>query len=157
MKHALWLAAMLALFWIALSGHYTGLLLSFGLASVLFVCWIAKRMDIFGPEAQPLLPSVRAPLYWLWLAKEIQVSALQVIRLVWGPQRGIDPRTGIVKSESLAPLLQVTFANSITLTPGTLSLSIWDDEIEVHALVPESITDLQTGRMAERIRRMGDR
>jgi multicomponent Na+:H+ antiporter subunit E len=46
---------------------------------------------------------------------------------------------------------RVSFANSITLTPGTISLDVLEKEIEVHALTTESATDLESGEMGKRV------
>ena len=49
---------------------------------------------------------------------------------------------------------RVSFANSITLTPGTISLDVLEKEIEVHALTTESATDLESGEMGKRVERL---
>ena len=154
MNHALWLALVLALFWLGLSGHYTPLLLAFGVASIALVGWLAHRMDILDSEAQPLRPSLAAPRYWLWLAGQILISAVSVAKCVWTPRLPIDPAVAEMKAEGLSPLQQATYANSITLTPGTLALAIRRGSIAVHALNRRDLEELRKGAIVAQVRKL---
>jgi multicomponent Na+:H+ antiporter subunit E len=58
-------------------------------------------------------------------------------------------------SADLSELSQMVYANSITLTPGTLSLDVGEEHIEVHSLDPAGIKDLHSGAMLRRVRRLG--
>jgi multicomponent Na+:H+ antiporter subunit E len=148
------LVVMLAAFWLLLSGHVAPLFLFFGAASVLLVAWLARRLDIADDEGRPLQLSLRAPGYWLWLAVQILRSALVVMRRIWSPRLSIDPAVGAVAATAMTDVERVIYANSITLTPGTLALHVDDTRIEVHALERGSLEELAQGAMAARVRQM---
>lgn len=155
MTRVLGLTVMLAAFWLLLSGHYTPLLLSFGAASLLVVTWLSSRMGIIDEEGRPLELSLRAPRYWAWLLLQILTSAVDVSRRIWTLRRPLQPGFGETLVPDMNDVERVTYANSITLTPGTLSVSVSDERIEVHALDASSLNELVRGEMASRVRRMG--
>jgi multicomponent Na+:H+ antiporter subunit E len=148
------LAALLAGFWLVLSGHYTPLLLVLGAGSVGLVVWLVHRMGIVDHESVPLRPAPRLPRYFWWLAGEILRSSVSVTRQVWSPRRALRPAVGVVPTPGLPELSQVIYANSITLTPGTLSLRVDDDGIEVHSLDPAGLRELRAGGMRDRVRKL---
>lgn len=148
------LVLVLAAFWLLLSGHYTVLLVVLGLGSAVLVAWIARRMEIVDHEALPLHLSPRTPLYWAWLAGQMLLSAVAVARQVWSARLAPRPSVGVTPAPDLPELSRVIYANSITLTPGTLSLSVTGEDIEVHSLSPSGVDDLRTGEMLRRVRRL---
>lgn len=154
MKLSIGLAVLLAAFWLVLSGHYTPLILGFGAASVLLVVWLSRRMDIVDHEGRALDLSRGAPAFWTWLGWQILLSSWDVTRRVWTGKPVVRPVMGSVDAKQMSPVAQVTYANAITLTPGTLSVSVHDDDIEVHALDRQLIEDLRAGSMADRARRV---
>lgn len=154
MRRAHSLALPLAAFWLLLSGHYTVLLLVLGLVSVLLVVWITRRMVAAdGTDVGPRL-SVRAAGYAVWLAGQVLVSSWAVFRQVWSLRPDPRPVVGVTPAEDLSVPATVGYANSITLTPGTLSLQVLEDGIEVHALRESDLDDLRAGRMHDRLRRL---
>jgi multicomponent Na+:H+ antiporter subunit E len=146
------MAPPLILFWLVLSGHYTGLLLTLGGVSVALVCWLSWRAAFPERESVAFPLSPRLPRYAVWLVKEVLVSAFAVVRRVWSPRPGLRPSVARTPSPHLSVLTQVVYANSITLTPGTLALDVDEDQIEVHALDPDDLDDLRDGRMLRRVR-----
>lgn len=145
------LTVFLAAIWLLLSGHYTPLLLAFGLGSVVGVVLIARRMDVIDQEGHPVHLTWRVPLYWLWLIWQIVVSNLAVARLVIAPKLALSPRLIEVETPQSNDVGRVTFANSITLTPGTVSMRFEaENRILVHALTADIAADLETGAMARR-------
>lgn len=122
--------------WFALSGHTEPLLLAFGAVSCAIVVLIAWRFGILDRESVPLHLGLRFIGYWAWLAGQIVKSNLEVARLVLQPN-AIDPRLVRVKATQHSDIGRVIHANSITLTPGTVSIEIEGDEILVHALTPK--------------------
>lgn len=149
------LAPFLAAFWLLLSGHFTVLLMALGALSVVLVIWIVRRMDIVDHESLPLHLSLRhTPRYSLWLAGKVLQSALAVARQVWSPRGALQPVVDRAPTRDLPALSQVIYANSITMTPGTLSLSVDDEGIEVHSLQRSGISELQAGGMLARVRRL---
>lgn len=147
-------AVLLAAFWLILSGHYTPLLLTFGAISVALVTWLSFRAELPSDSGSAIRFALRLPRYLPWLAKEVLISSVSVVRTVWTPRPAIQPTIERVPVHDLSVLSQVLYANSITLTPGTLSLSIDDDGVEVHGLKPEYLADLHSERMLTRVRRL---
>ncbi len=150
MAHVVSLTAGLAILWLLLSGHYDPLLLSFGAGSCLFVVYVAHRMDVVDHEGHPVHLTWRLALYWPWLFWEIVKSNIAVARIVLDPKLPIAPRIIKAKASQKSDLGRVVFANSITLTPGTVSIWVYPDHIEVHALDRSFDEDLQSGEMDRR-------
>ena len=142
----------LALFWLVLSGHYTLLLIVLGSVSVALVCWLSWRADFPEREDVALPLSPRLPRYVLWLGKEVLVSAVAVVRKVWSPRQELRPVVDVTPSSDMTVVTQVIYANSITLTPGTLSLDVDEDRIEVHGLDAGDAEALRDGEMMRRAR-----
>ena len=140
--------------WLMLSGHYDPLLIFLGLLSAAGVTLISRRMGIVDAEGQPLALVPGLARYAPWLAKEIINSCLDVALRIVRPGLPIEPATIRVPAEPKTAPGLVAYANSITLTPGTISLEVLEDEIEVHALSAESASELQTGEMGARNRRL---
>ena len=151
MKHVLALSTMLSAFWLINSGHYTPLILSFMIVSVLFVALLCNQMDIVDGESQPLDLTFTIPVYWLWLIKEVVLANIAVARCVWKGPGSINPSVIKVKANQKTDLGIVIYANSITLTPGTVSIDLNGNEITVHALTDASAADLLTGEMDRRV------
>jgi multicomponent Na+:H+ antiporter subunit E len=145
---------LLAAFWVLLSGHYTPLLLTLGAASVLLVCWLTYRAGLPEPRQSAFRFARRLPLYVLWLEKEVLLAAFQVVRRAWSPKIHLDPQIGLTPATRMSALAETTYANSITLTPGSLSIHLADDDIEVHSLDRAGIDALHEGRMLGLIRRL---
>ena len=141
----------LAAYWLALSGYFKGMLLGLGLGSVLLVVWLSRRMDLIDHEGHPVQLSTRMFGYWFWLGREILLSNLAVIPLIL--RGGAKPTVGRIRTGGLRPLGRATLANSITLTPGTLSMRVLDGQIEVHSLDGEILKELQSDRLPARVRR----
>lgn len=144
----------LALFWLVLSGHYTVLLLVLGGVSVALVCWVSWRAAFPEREAVALPLSPGLPRYAVWLVKEVLVSAVAVVRKVWSPRPVLRPVVETTPAADLSVLAQVIYANSITLTPGTLSLDVDPDRIEVHGLDAADLATLHDGRMLHEVRKL---
>lgn len=153
MVHAISLALVLFALWLLLSSHYVPLLIGLGALSVLLVVTIALRMDVVDREGHPIHLSPKALLYWPWLAWEIVKSNVDVARRILSPTLPISPTVIRLKASQKSELGKVIYANSITLTPGTVSIDIDGDKIEVHALTREAAQALRTGDMDRRVTR----
>ena len=151
MVHAISLFAVLYGIWLALSGHYTLLLLVAGAVCAALSVAVAIRMDLIDREGQPVHLTWRAPIYWVWLAVQVVVWSVHVCRHVLSPRLSIDPAVETVKATQPTDLGRVIYANSITLTPGTVSMRVTSDGIDVHALTKEAMEDLKTDEMDARI------
>ena len=144
----------LAVVWLLWSGHYTlesPLIAGFGVASCVAVWWMARRMRAEAPHEVDHTLTPRALLYLPWLLKEIISSSLTVARIVVSPDMRISPRIIRVPTTQRGEGARVLFANSITLTPGTISLEVRDGMVWVHALTEEIGDDLMTGEMDRRV------
>ncbi len=157
-KHAVSLGLFLVILWLLLSGHYTLLLVSCGLLSVTLVVWLALRMDVVDHEGHPLHLDPKALLiYWCWLLKEIFVSNIYVCRLIVSPTMPISPTVIALRSSQSSDLARVIFANSITLTPGTVTVDVDGDITEVHAITEEAARSLLQGSMDTRVTALENR
>ena len=154
MLRATGLFCVLALMWWLWSGYATALLLGFGLISCLLVLWIALRMDVVDREATPLHLTLSVPFYWLWLFKEILRSNIDTCKRILQPGSKVKPVVVNVATDQVSDLGKVIYANSVTLTPGTLSMLLEDDFLQVHALDQSAIDDLTTGAMAARVKQL---
>lgn len=148
------LGVLLLFTWILLSGHYTPLLLGFGVASTLLVLLIAVRMDLIDHEGHPVQLTTRFLGYWLWLAVEIVKANIDVTRRIWSPRMPISPAMFRLRASQRGELGQVIYGNSITLTPGTVTVQIEDGDLLVHALAEEIGEDLAGGEMDRRVTRL---
>ncbi|MBX3660857.1 MAG: Na+/H+ antiporter subunit E [Burkholderiales bacterium] len=147
------LAFFLFVFWLLMSGIYEPFLMGAGLGSSLFVVWIARRMELVDAEGHPAHLGPAALTYWPWLVKEIVLSALAVTRIILDPKLPISPTLVRFRPRQTTTVGLVTHANSITLTPGTISLEVAPGEFLVHALTREgaqAVTDSEMDRRVER-------
>ena len=144
-------ASLIFVFWFMLSGHTEVLLIVLGILSTLLSVYLSKRMDIIDHESYPVHLSLRLLRYYFFLGKEIIVANIDVIKRILTPGNSISPQIFTIPSGKQSDLSKVIYANSITLTPGTVTLALTDDEIKVHALSKEGAEDLQTGRMARAV------
>jgi multicomponent Na+:H+ antiporter subunit E len=151
------LALPLAAFWLLLSGHYTGWLLMFGVLSILLVVVLVRRMDVADGTRYRVRLSLRAPRYAGWLTWQILMSSLAVLRQVWSPRPAPRPAVAVTPVDDLSEVGTVVYANSITLTPGTLSMQLDDAGIEVHALRGTDLDGLQSGVMLDRVQQLEGR
>ncbi len=151
MKYGIALGVVLFGVWLLWSGHFDALLVGFGLASTVAIVLIARRMRILDSEAVPLEITLRALRYAPWLAWEIVKSNLDVARRILDPRLPIDPCVVEVRAGQRRELARVVYANSITLTPGTVSVALEGDTIMVHALTREAAAALESGEMDRRV------
>ncbi|MCK5382416.1 MAG: Na+/H+ antiporter subunit E [Gammaproteobacteria bacterium] len=137
--------------WVLLSGHYTPLMLLFGVLSTLFVVFLATRADLIDRETQPILIKLSVLFYWVWLGREIIKSNIDVTRRILSPGLPISPTVFTVRAGQKTELGRVTYANSITLVPGTVTMDVDKDVFTVHALTREAAADLKRGEMNRRV------
>jgi len=130
------------------------LMLAFGLSSCLLVAWIVSRLQVTDSKEPALAIILRLITYIPWLIKEIVLSNIDVAKRIWRKDMPISPTIATVHASQKTALGLVLHANSITLTPGTLSIDVDADAIEVHALVAESLEPLHEGEMDRRVARL---
>lgn len=155
MLHTLGLGLVLAILWLLLSGYYFNpLLLGLGGGSVILVLFYAHRMDVIDHEGHPIHLGWRAIGYWMWLMWEIVIANFQIARVILTPKMPIKPHLIDVKASQASELGHVIYANSITLTPGTVTVDVEGGILHVHALTQESADGLMTGEMDRRVDEM---
>lgn len=155
MTQAIALAAALAGFWVLLSGYWLPLIIILGVASILLCVYIAHRLDVCDHEGHPVHLTIPGLWYFPWLVKEIVVSNITVAKaILFG---GVRPQVLRVKASQSDELGQTVYANSITLTPGTVSIDVADNFITVHAIMDDTADGLRTGEMDQKVcKLMGD-
>ena len=151
LKHTFKLTLFLFALWLLLSGHYTPLMILLGLLSTLIVVILAERIDLIDRETQPVLIKASVLFYWVWLGREIIKSNIDVTRRILSPGLPISPNIFTVRAAQQSDLGRVTYANSITLVPGTVAMDIDEDVITVHALTQDAAADLKRDEMNRRV------
>jgi len=147
-------ALTVAIIWLLLSGHYTMLILSLGVLSVLTVTWFVWRMDRVDGELAVLPMRPRLLYYLLWLMWQVVLSNIDLVRRIWDPTLPIRPTWQRLDIKVTSPLAKMLYANSITLTPGTLTTDVREDHFMVHSLTSDGIDELRKGRMEKQIQRL---
>lgn len=138
-------------FWLLLSGMFTPFLLAAGAGCVLGVFLLARRMHVVDREGFPIHLALRALFsYWPWLVKEIIKSAWDVSRRILDPRLPISPTLVEFAPTQKTDLGLVVHANSITLTPGTISVEVAPGRFLVHALTREGAAGLAGSEMDRR-------
>lgn len=150
MKYALSLGVVLALFWLLLSGYFLAFVLVLGVISVIVSVFFALRMEVIDHEGHPIHLTLRGTWFWPWLAWEILKANIDIAKVILDPKMPIHRSVFRVRAGQSDELGHVIYANSITLTPGTVSIALLDGEITVHALTQGSRDGLLTGEMDRR-------
>ena len=140
-------------FWLLLSGFFEPFLMTAGAVSALGIVALARRMNVIDREGHPIHLGRSALTYWPWLFVEIAKSAWDVARIILNPRLPVSPTLVRTKASQKMTVGVVTYANSITLTPGTISVDVGRGEILVHALTREGAAGLQSGEMDRRVTR----
>ena len=151
MRHTISLSLFLAAFWLLNSGHYSALMLSLGAISIVTVLYIVHRMDVVDHESQPIHLTLKFPAYYAWLIKEIVLANILVVKHIWLSNKSITPTIKTIKASQKTDVGKVIYANSITLTPGTVMIKMEGDQFMVHALLHELIEELEAGDMDRRV------
>ncbi len=125
--------------WIIFSGQLDAFHLTLGVLSSLFITIISSdflfedRSRSVGTRLKEL---VRLPGYALWLLYQIVLSNLHVLRLALTPGdlKEVDPSLVTVKTKLKTNFGKYALANSITLTPGTITIKLEGDELLIHSI-----------------------
>jgi len=136
MLRALLTALTLFVLWWLMSGINDPLLIWLGIGSSIIAVLIMRRMDK-AADAEMLriqLKPVATVLYWLWLMVEIAKANWMVAKIILSPAMSLNRHVFKVPYTQKTDLGQTIFANSITLTPGTISVEVEKDYFWVHAV-----------------------
>jgi len=145
------LACFLFAFWVALSGHYTPMLLAAGAASAVLCVLAAIRMRVADAEGFPTELFWGTVAYYPWLFLEIAKSGWTVTKIILHPSLPISPTMTVVRASQKTRAAVATYANSITLTPGTMTVGVSGNDFTIHALVTDGALDVEGGRMDRRV------
>ncbi len=126
--------------WLLMSGHYSILIISLGIFSCAFCVYV---------EGLPIFFMPRLLNYLIWLFKEILKSNLSTAKVIINGK--VEPETFTVKASQVTDVAKVTYANSITLTPGTVTTKMQKDVFEVHALNSDFGNDVRTNEMDNKV------
>ena len=139
--------------WLLMSGHYNGLLISLGAISVTFCVWLSHAINATDEEGLPTHIFARLPSYLFWLFGEIIKSNYATAKLILNG-RG-DPEIFHVTATQNTAAGLATYANSITLTPGTVTIHINEeaakDQFLIHALHADFGEDVRSNDMDRRV------
>lgn len=148
------LAAVLVITWLGLSGFFKPLLLGLGAVSVAITLMFAHRTGFFDHAFGITRMAARLPGYWLWLLLEIVKSAIQVSRIVLSPKLPMNHRMVKLVLDDTEPMPGVILGNSITLSPGTITIDIDGREVLVHCISEEGAQDMESGELLRRIEKL---
>ncbi len=145
--------------WLVFSGRFDITHLSFGILSVFIIIFINYRLmkiNLFPEREEPNIPVKlrRIPFFLLYMAWEIILASLQVTYLVIHPKLPIKPAMVTFRTKLPSAAAKVVLGNSITITPGTLTLDIERDTFIVHRIIPGSTGSLQNGMMQSRVMKL---
>ncbi len=145
--------------WLILSGKYDWLHISLGVFSAFLVTVIQLRINRYlyyqkNIADEHSLSWSRLFLYVPWLIWQIILASLQVAYVVLHPRMPINP--SLLKFKTKLPNIaaRVILGNSITLTPGTLTINIADDEFLVHALTDASQSGIVDGSLPKQVAKL---
>lgn len=151
------LGVVLMIAWLLWSGLYKPLLLGLGVLSCGITLYLLQRMGYFRNETFAFRYNLlRLLKFWIWLGKEIVLSSIDVSKIVLRKNIDVRPTTVTLDISEFDALDQAVFGNSITLTPGTLALDLFNERIVVHALTAEGAAALESGEMRRRVEALKD-
>lgn len=146
------LAAALALLWLLLSGYWNhATLVGFGVFSVALAVWLADRAEVVDNEGVPTSIFPRIITYTLWLLLEIGKANVQVAREVLRREIKLSPKLIRIPADQPSDLTRTIFGNSITLTPGTVTVDVREDSMLVHALTEDLADEDGLAEMGARV------
>ncbi len=159
MIYLVFLAIGLAFFWLLMSGFWDNpLLLTLGAVSLILCLLVAWKIEKKFPfhKAISLLPGL--PLFWVWLFREVIIANIDVLKRIWFPKKyPLTPTIRTLPMSQQTRIGKTTYANSITLTPGTISMDVKGNEVTVYGLIRESVDDLEAGEMDKRVTQLEKR
>ena len=140
-------------YWLLLSGHYETWLLASGAVISVAVVAFCMFKGITDAEGFPIEKLPRALIYWPWLAWQMVLSAFNVAGIILSPKLPITPKMVKVSALQKSAVGLTTYANSITLTPGTISVEVSEKgkAIWVHAISSENADGFEDDEMNRKV------
>lgn len=156
--HMTGLALVLFAFWMVLSGRTETKFVVYGIITALVTTWItyplllvsnkdgSKKYFVFGVS----IP--KAIMYFFWLMWQLVLANVDVLLATTAQELEIDPKVVRFRFKVDNPMASVVLANSITLTPGTVTLNVTDDGLyEIHALTANAAAGVLDGGMQKKV------
>jgi multicomponent Na+:H+ antiporter subunit E len=143
MARVIALGTALFCFWLALSGHYTPFLLAMGVLSSALCVFVTIRMKLIDAETVPTQLRLSLLLYWLWLVVEIVKSNWDMARIILSRKMELGQQFVLVPTSQTTDMGRVIFANSITLTPGTVTVETAEHALLVHVVTPAFVPSME--------------
>lgn len=138
MMRALALFLLLGVYWALLSGQFhNGFLITAGVLCIVFVVWLSGRMGLLDDEGVPARYYPRLVAYAPYLLWQVILSNWDILKRVWASDLAIDPRVVRVPYSTRSAFVTTTYANSITLTPGTVTIDVGERELAIHCVTKE--------------------
>lgn len=156
MIYVVGLAIALTLLWLGFSGLFKPLILILGVISIGISVGLAGRLGIIDRESSPYFRIPAFLRYAPWLVMEILKANWTVLKAILSPDLDIHPTLVKVRTRCKSDLAKVIFANSITLTPGTVTLRVDDEFMLVHGLYEADAQPEAFEEMDERSSIAGD-
>lgn len=150
------LLLMLAIAWLLWSGIYKPLLLGLGVFSCLLSLYLAHRMGALDDSMFSWYVLPRLPRYWVWLLKEITLSSFKVSKIILKREMSISPTIVEFDAVSSDPVGQAILGNSISLTPGSVTLDIHEGKLTVHCFTQAGADALLEGEINRRTAALTD-
>ncbi len=157
-KQMVIVACVMFVFWNLLGGKYSLKFLTYGAVTSIAAAWLCvplmlipnasgtKKYFIFDVNLGKYI------IYWIWLLNEVVKANIDVAKATVKPEMVINPRLIRFRIKFDNPMAHATLANSITLTPGTVTLNVTEDGLyEIHALTDGAAEGLLEGGMQKRI------
>ena len=140
--------------WWLWSAHTEVLIIIFGVVSIWLTLFLFNRMDAEAPEHAEYTLGLKPVLYLPYIIWEIVKANIDVAKIIINPKLPISPRMFRAKASQKTEIGQVIYANSITLTPGTITLDVREGEFIVHALTKDTAEGVLSGDMDRRVSKM---
>ncbi len=145
-------AIIMFVFWFLLSGHTDPILLTLGVVSSLLVSYWSNDFLIGKGKKLDLAKGFRLLIYLPWLFWQIVLANILVVKLVLSPKLSLEPEILTIEHGLKTEFGIVLLANSITLTPGTITIDATGRELTVHAVDKSFADDLLAGAIQARVK-----
>ena len=158
MVHMTGLALVLFVFWMVLSGRTETKFVVYGILTAVVTTWVtyplllvpnkdgSKKYYVFGFSIPKMI------MYFFWLMWQLVLANIDVLLATTGQELNIDPKVVRFRFRADNPMASVILANSITLTPGTVTMNITDDGVyEIHALTVGAAAGVLDGGMQKKV------
>lgn len=158
MVHMTGLALVLFAFWMVLSGRTETKFVIYGILTAVVTTWVtyplllvpnkdgSKKYYVFGFSIPKMI------MYFFWLMWQLVLANIDVLLATTGQELNIDPKVVRFRFKADNPMASVILANSITLTPGTVTMNVTDDGVyEIHALTVGAAAGVLDGGMQKKV------